>query len=70
MGCHVLLQGIFLTQGLYPGLLHCRPTLSRLSHNVQGSDSQLVSLYSMDSYYIMLAKFPVVFNISLYFILY
>ena len=23
MGCHVLLQGIFLTQGLNPGLLHC-----------------------------------------------
>ena len=24
MGCHSLLQGIFLTQGLNPGLLHCR----------------------------------------------
>ena len=23
-GCHSLLQGIFLTQGLNPGLLHCR----------------------------------------------
>ena len=24
VGCHFLLQGIFLTQGLKPGLLHCR----------------------------------------------
>ena len=27
MGCHFLLQGIFLTQGLNPGLLHSRQTL-------------------------------------------
>ena len=26
-GCHFLLQGIFLTQGSNPGLLHCRQTL-------------------------------------------
>ena len=32
VGCHSLLQGIFLTQGLNPGLLHCRQTLYRLSH--------------------------------------
>ena len=24
VGCHLLLQGIFLTQGSNPGLLHCR----------------------------------------------
>ena len=29
---HSLLQGIFLTQGLNRGLLHCRPILYRLSH--------------------------------------
>ena len=34
-GCHSLLPGIFLTQGSNPGLLHCRQTLSPLSH--QGS---------------------------------
>ena len=28
VGCHALLQGIFPTQGLNPGLLHCRRTLS------------------------------------------
>ena len=27
MGCHALLQGIFPTQGLNPGLLHCRHIL-------------------------------------------
>ena len=32
---HCLLQGIFPTQGLNPGLLHCRWTLNQLSH--QGS---------------------------------
>ena len=32
MGCHALLQYIFLTQGLNLGLLHCRQILSHLSH--------------------------------------
>ena len=31
MGCHFLLQAIFLAQGSNPGLLHCRQTLYRLS---------------------------------------
>ena len=35
VGCHFLLQGIFLTQGSNPGLPHCKQTLYRLSH--QGS---------------------------------
>ena len=35
MGSHSLLQGIFLTQGWNPGLLHCRWILYHLSH--QGS---------------------------------
>ena len=30
--CHFLLQGIFPTQGLNPGLLHCRLILYRLSY--------------------------------------
>ena len=33
--CHFLLQGIFPTQRLNPGLLHCRQSLYHLSH--QGS---------------------------------
>ena len=32
MRCQSLLQGIFLTQGLNPGLPHCRQILYRLSH--------------------------------------
>ena len=35
MGSHSLLQGIFLTQALNPGLPHCRQILYRLSY--QGS---------------------------------
>ena len=35
VGCHFLLQGIFLTQGSNSGLPHCRQTLCHLSH--QGS---------------------------------
>ena len=35
VGCHALLQGIFLTQGLNLGLPHCGQILYRLSH--QGS---------------------------------
>ena len=32
VGCHVLLQGIFLTQGSNPGLLCCRQIFYHLSH--------------------------------------
>ena len=32
LGSHFLLQGIFMTQGLNPGLPHCRQTLYHLSH--------------------------------------
>ena len=35
MGCHFLVQGIFPTQGLNLGFLHCRQILYLLSH--QGS---------------------------------
>ena len=37
VGCHFLLQEVFPTQGLNPGLPHCRQTLYHLSH--QGSPS-------------------------------
>ena len=32
VGCHFFLRGIFLTQGLNPGLLHCRQIVYCLSH--------------------------------------
>ena len=40
MGCHALLQGIFPTPGLNPGLLHCRWILYQLSY--QGSPNLLI----------------------------
>ena len=43
VGCHFLLQGIFLTQGSNPGLLHCRQILYHLSH--QGSPLTPVRFY-------------------------
>ena len=33
VGCHFLLQGIFPTHELNPGLLHCRPILFQLSYD-------------------------------------
>ena len=39
MGCHFLLQRIFLTQGMKLGLSHCRQTLYHLNH--QGSQGDL-----------------------------
>ena len=42
VGCHVLLQGIFPTQGLNPVLLHCRQILCHLSH--QGVEVKVRSL--------------------------
>ena len=45
VGCHDLLQGIFPTQGLNPGLPHCRQILYHLSY--QGNQSIcLLSLIS------------------------
>ena len=32
VGCHALLQGIFLTKGSNPDLLHCRQIIYYLSH--------------------------------------
>ena len=41
VGCHFLLQGIFLTQGSNPGLLHSRQILYRLNHQGISSMSLL-----------------------------
>ena len=53
--CHALLQGIFPTQGLNPGLAHCRWTFYHLS--LKGSLTY--------SYYKILAMFPMFYNVSL-----
>ena len=49
VGCHALLQGIFPTEGLNPGLLHCRQILYYLSH--QGSPALPSTIINETSMY-------------------
>ena len=49
--CHFLLQGIFPTQGLNPGLLHCRQTLYHLSHQGSPGKSKLYTILKSDEFY-------------------
>ena len=61
MGCHFLLQGIFMTQGLNLGLLHCRWILYSLSH--QGIPRYIytyfiyIYIYTHKSTYLYLIKY-------------
>ena len=64
MGFHSLLQGIFLTQGLNPGLLHCCQILYCLSHQespwwghsyLQKCSQQFTS-HELDDYSLLLLK--------------
>ena len=57
VGSHSLLQGIFPTQGLNPGLLNCRWILHRLSH--QGSP--FVTL-SCDKSYLNVVSHSILFS--------
>ena len=41
MDCHAVLQGVFLTQGSNPGLLHCRRILYQLSYQVSPLNTEL-----------------------------
>ena len=45
MNCHFLFQGVFLTQGLNLGLLHCRQILYCISH--QGSPSSHMAVLNI-----------------------
>ena len=62
MGSHSLLQGIFLTQGLNPGLLHYRQILYHLSHQGNLCHGQAYTKKAADSvltnvnYYDLLAQ--------------
>ena len=49
VGCHFLLQGIFPTQGSNLGLLHCRQTLYRLSHQRTHSQFSIVPIFFISS---------------------
>ena len=55
VGCHFLLQRIFLTQGSNPGLLHCRQMFYLLSHKRSPSVSlrrtqRLIQGWSLSQY--------------------
>ena len=56
MGCHFLLQEIFPTQGLNPGLQHCRQTPHYLSY--QGSPNVSKGLGQFLSHRDPLITFP------------
>ena len=43
VGCHFLLQGIFLTQEANPDLLNCRQTLYQLSYKGSPTVNTLVA---------------------------
>ena len=47
MVCHVLLQGIFLTQGLNPGLLHFRQILYQMSYQRIPYGSVVLSIFML-----------------------
>ena len=46
MDCHFLLQGIFPTQELNPGLLHCREILYQLSYK---GEAQRIHYYGRNA---------------------
>ena len=54
MGCYTHLQGIFLTQGSNPGLLHCRQILYHLNHQGSLVISILSSLVALKSINVLL----------------
>ena len=53
VGCHFLLQGIFLTQESNPGLLHCRQILYWLSYDRSPAILYYTILYYTILYYIL-----------------
>ena len=53
MGCHALLQGIFPSWGLNPGLPHCRQILYHLSHLYSSSNAGLLKVWSQLSYIVI-----------------
>ena len=64
VGCHFLLQELFPTQGLNPGLPHCRQMLYRLSH--QGSHTH-THTHTHNGFNLDLTVLVVFFSLSLNF---
>ena len=63
VGCHSLLQGIFPTQGLNLGLLHCRQILYHLNH--QGSPLKIQNTSQICMPFLTNAKKKIIYHISL-----
>ena len=59
VGCHFLLQGIFLTQGSNLCLLHCRQVLYHLSH--QREPCVVTFLHFSDSHFSRFSYYPTTF---------
>ena len=55
VGCHALLQGIFLTQGSNPGLPYCRLILYQLSYQTKLGGSKNVGLFRTESLHLKMS---------------
>ena len=57
VGCHFLLQGILLTQGLIPGLPHCKQMLYHLSHQGSPKSDFKNRLWNSNKYFSKMSAF-------------
>ena len=57
VGCHFLIQEIFPTQGLNPGLPHCRQALYHLSH--QGSPIGIEKTIGIEKAFFLVERYRV-----------
>ena len=64
MDSHFLLLEIFPTQGLNPGLPHCRQTLYRLSH--QGSQTWAFCIGNSEPYTLDPQESPYIYFLNIY----
>ena len=65
VGCHFILQEIFSTQGLNPGLPHCRQTLYCLNH--RGSPGHMVTLFiifDLETFLSMMCKVMILLDLE------
>ena len=53
LGCHFLLQRIFLTQGWNPRLLHCRQIFYSLSYQISFNFSRVITIFMNRSWLIL-----------------
>ena len=64
MGSHSLLQGIFPTQGLNPGLPHCRQILYQLSHKGSPRILEWVAFPTQESNQVLLRCRRILYELS------